>query len=57
MKRRTPPKRRCLAAHALQNRCFAQRKVKARKGRGAYARHAKHRADAGTCGPRIHASI
>ena len=57
MKRRTPPKRRCLAAHAVQNRCCAQRKVKARKGRGAYVRHAKHRADAGTCGPRIHASI
>ena len=50
-KRRDPPKRRCVVAHALTNPCFLQRKVRPRKGRGSYTRREKHRGGAGADAP------
>ncbi len=43
MKRRPLPKRRSLAARALESPLFRLRKVKPLKGKGSYKRRPKHR--------------
>ena len=43
MKRRPLPKRRNLAARALESPLFRMRKVKPLKGKGSYKRRPKHR--------------
>ena len=43
MKRRALPKRRNLAARALESPLFRLRKIKPLKGKGSYKRRPKHR--------------